>query len=248
MFRLFWLVYLGLWGGSLMAQTGQPLPRVYAYTWPAEAAWLGGGLALNGTYFYLHKRTVVFTEADIAALDASRIGAFDRSALRQWSPRAARWSDGLMGLAILSPAALLASRAGRSEWGGLGLMAFQTFSLATGITNVIKVSAKRTRPFNYNADAPLELKMKRDARYSYPSGHSSATAAMSFFAAKTFHDLHPQHRLRPWVWTGAVVLPATVGWLRWKAGKHFPSDIISGYVVGALVGILVPELHRRVNR
>ena len=40
------------------------------------------------------------------------------------------------------------------------------------------------------------------------------------------------------------MLPAVTGYLRFKAGKHFPTDIIVGYGVGATIGYLVPELHK----
>jgi membrane-associated phospholipid phosphatase len=49
------------------------------------------------------------------------------------------------------------------------------------------------------------------------------------------------------VWTGAITLPAIVGYLRVKAGRHYPSDVIVGYGVGALIGYLVPTLHKRTR-
>ena len=33
-------------------------------------------------------------------------------------------------------------------------------------------------------------------------------------------------------------------YLRVRAGKHFLTDVIAGYAVGATIGILVPHLHR----
>lgn len=47
------------------------------------------------------------------------------------------------------------------------------------------------------------------------------------------------------MWTGAAILPALTGITRVKAGKHYWTDVITGYAVGALVGTLTPLLHRR---
>jgi membrane-associated phospholipid phosphatase len=38
-------------------------------------------------------------------------------------------------------------------------------------------------------------------------------------------------------------MPLTTGLMRYKAGKHFWTDVLIGYAVGALVGVGVPALH-----
>ncbi len=40
-------------------------------------------------------------------------------------------------------------------------------------------------------------------------------------------------------------LPALTGYLRIRAGKHYPSDVLAGYALGALIGYAVPALHRK---
>ncbi|MEM9023429.1 MAG: phosphatase PAP2 family protein, partial [Bacteroidota bacterium] len=40
-------------------------------------------------------------------------------------------------------------------------------------------------------------------------------------------------------------VPATTGLMRVLAGKHFPTDVITGYAVGGAIGFLVPHLHRK---
>ncbi|MBT8218659.1 MAG: phosphatase PAP2 family protein, partial [Bacteroidia bacterium] len=47
----------------------------------------------------------------------------------------------------------------------------------------------------------------------------------------------------PVVWTTAIAVPALTGLLRTRAGKHFYTDVIVGFVVGAAVGYLIPEIH-----
>lgn len=45
-------------------------------------------------------------------------------------------------------------------------------------------------------------------------------------------------------WAGAAVIPGTIGYWRYTSGKHFPSDILAGYLVWAGTGILIPYLHK----
>jgi membrane-associated phospholipid phosphatase len=42
----------------------------------------------------------------------------------------------------------------------------------------------------------------------------------------------------------ASIIPLFEGYLRMKALFHFPSDIAVGFGIGALCGILIPEIHR----
>ena len=92
----------------------------------------------------------------------------------------------------------------------------------------------------YNDDVSLSQKSGRDARMSFFSGHTSTVAAFSFFGAKVFSDYSDNTTHKALVWTGAVILPAVVGYLRVRAGRHFPTDVIAGYLVGGAIGYLVP--------
>ena len=114
------------------------------------------------------------------------------------------------------------------------------------MTNLVKNAVRRPRPFVYNPDPtiPLNIKLKPDARRSFFSGHTSTTAAMSFLTAKMYSDFHPNSDARPFFWGAAAIIPAATGYLRVRGGKHFPTDVITGYIVGTLVGILVPALHK----
>jgi membrane-associated phospholipid phosphatase len=63
--------------------------------------------------------------------------------------------------------------------------------------------------------------------------------------AKVLWDYHPEWgNKRWWLWAAAMVPPAFVGYNRYKAYKHFPTDVIFGTAVGAAVGILNPQLHK----
>lgn len=226
---------------SLFAQS--PYRRALGLDLPLTIGGLGG---YSATHF-LSKRVKPLTEAQISALDARRVWAFDRGATRNWSTTAAKVSDVTLLTSIASPLLLLADPAVRNDWKTVSLMGLETFAINGFLTDLTKVSAHRTRPYNYNPNAPLDEKLKRDARFSFFSGHTSTSAAMCFFTAKIYNDFHPDSKAKPFVWATAALIPAVTGLMRYKAGKHFPTDIITGYLIGAAVGILVPEVHRHLK-
>jgi hypothetical protein len=111
------------------------------------------------------------------------------------------------------------------------------FTIAAGSIN-------RSRPLVYGTKAPDDLRKAGKSQRSFFAGHTAATAAATFFAAQTFQDFNPDSKAKPYVWMIAAAIPATVGYLRYKAGYHFLSDNILGYVIGAGTGILIPKWHR----
>src|SRR5690606_25847619 len=79
------------------------------------------------------------------------------------------------------------------------------------------------------------------------AGHVAATGAATFFFAKVFSDFNPDHWATPYIWAAAAAVPAWVAYLRIESGNHYLTDSMLGYAVGALSGILVPELHKKGN-
>jgi membrane-associated phospholipid phosphatase len=77
-------------------------------------------------------------------------------------------------------------------------------------------------------------------RLSFVSGHTANTGAPSFFAATVLHDLNPDSPSRPYFWAGAAVVPQATAYARYRAGKHFLTNIAAGYALGAAPGILIP--------
>ena len=72
-------------------------------------------------------------------------------------------------------------------------------------------------------------------------------ATATFFAAKVFHDFNPSSRAAPYVWGSTAVVPMAVAYYRIETGKHFLSDNLVGYAVGAAMGVLVPQLHKKAG-
>lgn len=210
---------------------------------PIASTTLGIGTAA----FFLHKNKHILTESDILNLQISEINRFDRSATHQWNTNIALASDiGWYGSMAL-PSLLFIDKKVRNEYGSVLTMWSETFLATMAITAITKNSVNRKRPYVYNPDVPISKKIEKDATASFFSGHTSMTAASSFFTAKIYADMHTDSKFRPLVWTGAALLPATIGFLRYKSGKHYFTDILTGYAVGALIGILVPQIHKIKN-
>jgi len=142
------------------------------------------------------------------------------------------------------PFTLLADQKLRQEWKTIGVMWGETLLLQSGVNGIVKSLTKRTRPYVYDSDTPLDRKTARDARLSFYSGHTGTSAAMSFFTARVLSDRISDMRTRVIIWSAAAVYPAVVGVLRVESGRHFPGDVIVGYAVGATIGYVVPGLHR----
>lgn len=205
---------------------------------------VGGGLSLS---------TGVFIALDMEPLDAETIAglqkndilAFDRSAADNWSPSADRASDVFFYGSVLLPFSLLIDQSVRSNYRHVGVLLAESVVVTEGLTALTKVLVRRKRPFVYNPEVPNSKKESRTAQLSFFSGHTSTVSVFSFFTAKVYIDHHPDSKLKPLIWGVAASLPALTGYLRYKAGKHYPSDVIIGYGVGALAGILVPQLHKK---
>ncbi len=181
---------------------------------------------------------------DLNLLRVEDIWAFDRGAAMQYSPGIAQFSDYLLYGSFALPMISYLDRSVRKEGAAMAVMLLEAVLITDGITNMIKGSTKRYRPYNYNPEIPLTDKLSGGSRLSFVSGHTSITAAMTFLSARVLSDLHPHSKARPWIWGAAAVIPAITGYCRFRAGKHFPSDIIGGYALGMGMGLLVPRLHR----
>ncbi len=193
----------------------------------------------------LRFNTAPLRESELAVFRASEVNDFDRAATANYSTAAGTVSDILMISSLSLPLALLANASIRDDYLSIGIMALEVLTITEGVTGMSKTLSLRARPFVYNANAPLQEKLSPDARLSFFSGHTSQAAAFSFFAAKVISDYHPDSKLKPLIWAAAVTIPALTGYMRFKAGRHFSSDVIAGYAVGALAGYFVPYLHQR---
>ena len=118
--------------------------------------------------------------------------------------------------------------------------------MINALTSFAKASTLRFRPYNYNPDVANDVKLRQGPRLSFFSGHVSHTSAFWFMTAQVLTDMHPHWKSKNILtWGIATTIPMAIGAGRVLAGKHFPTDVITGYLVGAGVGLIMPIIHRK---
>ena len=204
----------------------------------------GVGALAGGIGTHYSRRMAPLTEAEVAALDRGDIWSVDRLATRKRNRAALIISDVTGYGATVLPLSLLASDRVRDNAADAGLLYVQAALLNGGLTQLVKNTARRTRPYAYNPTVALSQKRVKDARRSFFSGHTSNAAVNSFLTAQLYSDFYPEREQRGWVWVSAAVLPAVTGATRVLSGNHYWTDVAVGYLVGAGIGVLVPQLYR----
>jgi membrane-associated phospholipid phosphatase len=206
---------------------------------------VGIGFFLWGTYSYNHKAD--WPPKSFSLPDYHSVNRFDRSAVFHYSESAAHTSDILMGGSLILPSFLVFDQSARRDVDGIAICYLQTFFLTLGEIQLVKGLVHRPRPFVYNENVPVSRKMKPDAAASFFSGHTAMTATAAIYSATVYSTYHRGSKEEPWIWAGAVALPALTGYLRYRGGRHFPSDILAGFLIGSANGFLMARLHRSAN-
>jgi membrane-associated phospholipid phosphatase len=206
-----------------------------------ELLLLGSGVLLNISGLIIVDNISPLTVQEINELDINDINSFDRNAIKPH--RESLNGDYLLYGSFLLPLTFLANDNTRRDWQMLGAMWLEVMAIQSGINLLIKGLAKRTRPYVYDPNTPLEKKQTVGARLSFYSGHTSTTAATSFYIARVFSDYLSNKTVKTFIWIGAAIYPALTGYLRRDTGNHFRTDVITGYLIGAAIGYFIPEIH-----
>lgn len=107
-------------------------------------------------------------------------------------------------------------------------------------TSLVKDEVKRVRPLNAVAGTyqhahgfwqrvPLDFVQTKEAGTSFPSAHSSTTMAIAILAMLMWPAL------KKW----PLLLPFLVGYSRIYVGKHYPLDVLGGWIFGVGVAYAV---------
>jgi len=212
---------------------------------------LGAGLVANyfGTFHVLNKDDL--SQAEIASLNKGDINGFDKWALDLNTSNAdnfAKYSDYALYATISLPVTLLLDRSIRKDWFNVFLIYLETMSLTASIYEWSFLGPSyqnRIRPQAYYEEFSYGDRNSGNNRNSFYSGHVASITASTFFMAKVYSDFHPElGDDKYFLYGAALVPPLVVGYLRIRALKHFPTDIVVGMGVGIICAIVVPELHR----
>ncbi|MCR4325455.1 MAG: phosphatase PAP2 family protein, partial [Patescibacteria group bacterium] len=130
---------------------------------------------------------------------------------------------GIVVASITALAVFLLWKKGGVEY-AVGL--FASVAGAIAVSELLKFIVHRARP-------PIDLRAILETSYSFPSNHATASAALYGFLA------YLAWRLAPRKWRGIIVaicliIIAGVGFSRMYLGVHYPTDVLGGFIVGAL--------------
>ncbi len=238
------LLCLFIAGILLTPCAGQEYP--YELRKGKDATLLGAGLVTFGIGARAYLATSVKLIYSAPPSDPGRVNAFDRSATRHFSVGAADASDVGAGVLGLTPVGIGIGASGKfRNVVTTGVIYTEACLFTVGATMMTKGFVNRLRPLAYNPNVAWDTRTDYDVRNSFFSGHTSLAFTSAMFGAKLLHDLFPDMKHRWLPWTVAGILAGTVGYLRYRAGKHFPTDILTGAAVGAVVGITIPQLHKK---
>ena len=227
----------------------------YEWKWVRDGIWTGVGLGASayGLMLIKNKDDLPLAEREKFLNNESLQKEIDNlNFLDQWvagkhNKSANAISDIPFALSFAAPFAFLFDDEINDHTGQYIGIYIESLATTAALYTITAGLVDRSRPYVYDnsGDTSNDRRFKNNGQRSFYSGHVAATATATFFAAKAYSDFNPDANGKVWVWTGAAVLPASVGILRMEAGQHFLTDVLLGYVLGAGTGILVPELHKK---
>ena len=207
-----------------------------------EVALIGVGAVTAVTAFAVFENLKPLTNDQLDLLEPSNVNSFDRGAIGPFTED--HLSDALLYSSYLVPISFAFFNETRSDIWEITLMYGEVLLLQSSIGGIVKGTVKRTRPFVYDEQSPIEEKKTTEARVSFFSGHTSMIAAISFFSARVSTEYIENNTIRILIWTGAAILPAIAAFSRVNTHWHFPTDVMAGYAIGALIGYFIPEIHK----
>lgn len=238
---IIYIIFSFLILSSASAQENSPYETSLKVDGPVILGSLGlGYLGLN-----MIKNKDALTTAELSAKSKDDVNGFDRFTAGNFSERADKDSYIPFYASFAAPVAMLLNKNESKKAGQIMVLFTESMAITGALFSISAGSVYRSRPLVYSTTAPMDKRMDSDSQRSFYAGHTAATATATFFLAKVFQDFNPESGARPYVWAGAALVPAAVGYLRLKAGQHFLSDNLVGYAVGAGIGILVPQLHKK---
>jgi undecaprenyl-diphosphatase len=147
--------------------------------------------------------------------------ACQRRWLAQFFAVISRLGDGIFWYAVIGLLPLVYGREGLLP--AIMMVAAGTFGII--IYKLLKAATARPRPFESNPQIQRETRPLDE--FSFPSGHSLHSASFTIIA--TYY--HPE--------LGWVLVPfaALVAISRVVLGLHYPSDVVVGMFLGAVLGL-----------
>ncbi len=226
--------------GALFAQE----PSHYALSWERDGIICGVGAAVGVTGLALSGSIKSPTLADIYLLNRNDINRFDRGAVNHWSESIATTSDVLAVALMAVPVSLMLSDNIKKDYQTIGFMYGETLWFSYFTASIAKGAVQRVRPYAYNSQVGLDKKLRSYTKESFFSSHTVGAFASVSFLSVVYNEYYPDSKYTPWIIAGGFAAASAIGVMRIEAGHHFPTDVITGAVIGTAFGYLIPALHR----
>jgi membrane-associated phospholipid phosphatase len=175
-----------------------------------------------------------------APCDPASVPSIDRAALHNASGGAATASSVVLGGVVGAAAFVSLHGLDPAQRRGNAAVFLNSLAWTQATTAWLKVLVHRSRTVLYTADA-VAAASRPENRQSFPSGHASLA-----FAAATTYLVMAQREQLPHRARNAILLyagAAGIAALRVAGGKHFPTDVMGGAVLGSGIGWLIARVH-----
>lgn len=243
------------------APDGGPTPvvaphtlSVYNVDLPAEAALTAGLFGLYLMIDVIVKPTLANTPSCLnmtpdGHCNPADLNALDRYAVGKSSTPWLAFSDVALAASMIIPVLYLGLESlalpTDEPWGDFfkdALVITESLALTASLETVLKFTVRRPRPANY---VPTSNVSGEDSQLSMPSGHTAIVSAATTALTTTVFLRHPDSKLRYVVLVAGVALSLLTGVARVESGQHFPTDVITGLLIGGASGFAIPFLHKK---
>jgi len=247
---IFSILILSQTAFSQAGNTPEPRKKIYHVNYITGSIIIAAGLASDYPAIGRIKNKANLTNDEILNLNTSILNPIDRWALHQNTSHYqlfSKLSDEVEPpIFVILPALLGLDKKIRQDWLDLLFMYCEGHVITFTFYNYSWLGPtfeNKYRPITYYTNLSMADRTPGNNRNSAYSGHTASVAFTSFFLAKVYCDYHPDASKLFW-YSMALIPPLAMGYLRVRALAHFPSDVATGLSVGALVGIVLPQLHK----
>lgn len=216
--------------------------------------------SLSTLSIHLHKEketdSIAFEIGSKSNSEVDQINFIDRNFTGQWDISFKDKGKLILNISIyILPLSLFLFRGSIKERISLFFIYCQGYIFTESITGITKGLVNRYRPFVYrklenidqlNPDSKsefLEDIASTDITNSFFSGDASTATFGFIFFAMCYHLFYSEDKLKKIVWTFAIIGTALECYFRTMSGKHFPSDVIMGAIVGSLIVYGIIRIH-----
>lgn len=198
-----------------------------------------GGIALGAlTTGHFYK--------DFKELNNEPFNWIDKDISFPYSPSLDKVGD-VLSLSTIATLPLLLDGWSTESVSTIGVMYLESAMLAFGIKDMLKGAISRPRPYIFRDDTSDEMLNERDGYFSFPSGHTTVAFMTASFSSYVFSKGSSSDDMKLLMGLSTFSLATTTAVFRVISGAHYPSDTISGALLGSIAGVAVPYMHYKAS-